>query len=91
MSTDKYQRSHLAKGKAWVSHTCPGDSWDQYLGVQYQGPVKIEGMNIKPSGRLQSLFQIVQIRNQAAGSVLISNVSKGSKEPDPRGQRGGDE
>lgn len=41
----------------------------------------MEGMNIKPTGRLESLFQIVQIRNQAGGSVLISSVSKGSEEP----------
>lgn len=47
--TSKYQRSHLAKGEAWGNHTRPGDSWDQYLGVQYRGPVKIGGMNIKPT------------------------------------------
>lgn len=78
---DKHQRPHLAKGEAWGNHTCPGDSWDQHRGVRYQGPVTMEGMNIKPTGRLESLFQIVQIRNQAGGSVLISSVSKGSEEP----------
>lgn len=48
-TTRKYQRSHLAKGEAWGNHARPGDNWCQYLGVQYLGPVKIEGMNTKPS------------------------------------------
>lgn len=78
------------KGPTWPKVTPgaatpgPGDSWDQDQGVQYQGSGKIEGMNIKPTGRLEPLLQIVQIRNQAARSGLISNVSKGSKEPEPR-------
>lgn len=41
----------------------------------------MEGMNIKPAARLESLFQIVQIRVQAGRSVLISSVSKDSEEP----------
>lgn len=38
-------------------------------------------MNIKPAARLESLFQIAQIRVQAGRTVLISSVNKGSEEP----------
>lgn len=46
-------------------------------------------MDIKPTERLESLFQIVQIRNQVDGSVLIANESEGSQEPEPGGRGGG--
>lgn len=50
----------------------------------------VDGRNEhKTHRRLESLFQIVQIRNQVDGSVLISNVSKGPQEPEPGGRGGG--